>query len=44
VKDVVKSRVIGQLEERETVIANDVTRFCNQVSALIKGVSDSKQI
>jgi len=45
----VLTRVVGHLEagsrEKEnSVLAKDVTRFCNQVNAQIKGVSDSKEI
>ena len=45
-KDLVKTRVLGHLEvgARESVLARDVTRFCNQISAQIKGVSESKEI
>ena len=48
-KDMVLSRVFGHLEagarEKDNgVLAKDVTRFCNQVNAQIKGVSDSKEI
>jgi hypothetical protein len=34
-KDLVKTRVLGHLEvgARESVLARDVTRFCNQISA-----------
>ena len=39
-------RVIRHLETgaKDGILAKDVTRFCNQVSAQIKGVSESKEI
>ena len=45
----VLGRVIGHLEagakEKDNgILAKDVTRFCNQVNAQIKGVSESKEI
>ena len=45
-KDLVKMRVLGHLNAgaRDSVLARDATRFCNQISAQIKGVSESKEI
>ena len=45
-KDLVKIRVLGHLQTgpRESVLARDVTKFCNQISAQVKGVSESKDM
>ena len=45
-KNMVKLRVMGHLNAgaRDSVLARDATRFCNQISAQIKGVSESKEI